>query len=510
MKRAWTLRIGQIVGIGFGLTLFLALLIGVGGRGAYDISKRQSQVIQTRGNVEKLTLELEILAIQRTDALRRYLETRNATFLVEYRDKEVAYDKVFDQLTALLHTPKEIQALQAVVVVETAFDSKAQEVFRLYDSQFPGAARFIWDNEGVKAQDDLIEAIETLSQVQGDTSVHIINQARQTEDIAVIIVSIFIGLALIVGVATSLLMTRSITKPLSHLVETTTAIGTDLTSRVEPSGPQEIAFLGQTINDMATNLLSSRQALQQHKDQLERELNLASQVQASFFPDALPHFPHLELAAFWKPAREMGGDFYTCIGLGNGRQGIVVGDVSGKGAPAAMAGALAVGLLEAYAHAHTKPETLLTRLNKDLYARFISNYINVACCYLILDTNSLNLTVANAGGVYPYLRRGSHLCEIDVFGMPLGMWPGYNYIPQTLSLRPGDLLLLSSDGLVEAHNEQGELFGFERFQAEIMRLPADVSAQVAVDRLVTTVMGFIGNADIHDDFTVLAICVVEK
>ena len=408
-----------------------------------------------------------------------------------------------------MRTTHENQAWQAVIAAETALDEKAQEVFRLYDNNFPGSARFLWNHEGLAAQDDLIQAIESLRQVQVETSLSIIDRALQTENLAIITASVFIGLVLITGIAAGLLITRSITRPLSHLVETTTAIGSDLTTRVEPSGPKEIAFLAQTINNMATNLLAFRQVLQQHNKRLEHELTMASQIQASFFPDMLPRYPGLEMAVFWQPAREMGGDFYTCIELGNGKQGIVVGDVSGKGAPAAMAGALAVGLLEAHAPTHTEPEALLAEFSRDLHARLISRHINVACCYAILDTTLCHLTVANAGCVYPYLRRGGQLSEIDVFGPPLGMWPDFNYSPRSLHLHPGDLLLFSSDGLVEARNEQGDLFGFDRLEAELRNLPSGVDAQTAVDRLVRAAITFTGQVDLHDDLTVLVMRVLD-
>ena len=503
MQRTHTLRIGQLVGAGLGLTLFLALVVGLAGRLAYDVSKRQNEIVQTRGQVNSLALELQILAIRRTDSMRRYLETRSATYLVVYRDTEIGYDNVFSELTALLHTPSEIEA-------ETALDDKAQEVFRLYDSGFANAAGFLWENEGVKAQDNLLEAIRDLRQVQRNTGIQVIDRAIETENLAIIVVSIFIFLVLIGGIAASLIITRTITRPLSQLIKTTSAIGSDLTQRVEPAGPQEIAFLGQTINEMAVSLADSRRALQEHNERLEHELILASQIQASFFPDSLPRFPGLELAAFWQPAREMGGDFYTIIDLGQGQQSLVVGDVSGKGAPAAMAGALAVGLLEAYAPTHPDPETLLAKLNQDLHARFIANYINVACCYCILDTASFQLTVANAGFVYPYLRRSNGLCEIDVFGLPLGMWPDFDYRSRSLMLQPGDLLLLSSDGLIEARNEQGELFGFDRLEAELRNLPMEIRAQAAVDRLVNAVMNFTGQAELADDLTVLVVCIADN
>ena len=509
MNRTRTIHIGQIVGAGLGLTLFLVLVVGLAGRLAYDVSKRQNAIIQTRGDVDSLALELQILATRRTDAMRRYLDTRSATYLVLYRDAEVDYDTIFTELTTLLRTPQEIESWQAVVLAEAALDDKAQEVFRLYDSGFPNAAGFLWESEGLKAQEKLLETITELRQTQRRTSVEVIDQATQTENLAVTVVSIFFALVLIGGVAASLIITRLITKPLSHLVKTTSAIGADLSQRVEPAGPQEIAFLGETINEMAANLTASRQALQEHNERLEHELSLASQIQASFFPESLPQFPGLDLAAFWQPAREMGGDFYTSLDLGDGRLVLVVADVSGKGAPAAMAGALAVGLLEAYAPGQPDPETLLAKLNKDLHARFIANYINVACCYAILDIASLELTVANAGCVYPYLRRGNYLCEIEVVGLPLGMWPDYSYLSQSLTLQPGDLLLLSSDGLIEARNDQGELFGFDRLETELRGLPAEISAQAAVDQLVEAAMVFTGQAELADDLTVLIVRAIE-
>jgi serine phosphatase RsbU (regulator of sigma subunit)/CHASE3 domain sensor protein len=505
MKRLRAVRIGQVVGLGFGLILFLAILIGLGGRIAYDVSKRQSNVIQTRGDVERLTLELEILASQRTDALRRYLETESATFLVGYRDAEIAFEEVFAQLAELLHTPEETQALQAIVAAETAFDNKAQEVFRLYDSGFGGSARFLWAREGIAVQDELLETIGTLRQIQNDISASMIQQARRTENLAIIVVTIFIGLVLLSGFATSLLITRSITKPLSHLVKMTTAIGADLSTRVNPSGPRETVFLGEAINQMAASLSNSRQSLQAYKDRLERELALASQIQASFLPTNLPRSPGLELAVFWKSAREIGGDFYAYIELENGQRAIAVGDVSGKGAPAAMAGALSVGLLEAYAPNYPKPESLLSELNNDLCVRFTENHMNVACCYAILDESASCLTVANAGCMYPYLRRGSSLHEIAARGLPLGAWPDFDYVSISLPLQPGDLLIFSSDGLVEAMNEQEELLGFDRLRAALLKLPPGIDAQAAVDQLVKVAFDFTGHSDLHDDMTILAV-----
>jgi serine phosphatase RsbU (regulator of sigma subunit) len=503
MKRISTLRIGQLVGAGFGLILLLALLIALGLISAYAISKQQNQVIQTRGEVESLAQELEILSTQRSDFLRRYLETGDDNLLETYYSDEIAFEAIAEEIARLLGTVEEQQAMQAVVAAETGVDNKAQEALRLYLSNFPAAARLVWANEGSQAQDNLIQAIENLRQVQSDASANIIDQARRIENLALTIVIIFVVLALIGGLAASVLITRTIARPLSDLVKTVTVLASDLTARAQMSGPQEIAFLGQSINDMATDLLTSEQALERHRDRLEDELHLASQMQASFLPTVLPPLPGWELAVYWQSAREMGGDFYTHINLGQGQRGLALGDVNGKGASAAMAGALTVGLLEAYAPAHTKPETLLAKLSDDLYSRFHGQHMNVACCYLIVDEASFHLRVANAGLIYPYLRRGDSLIEIPVSGMPLGAWPNFNYTAQSLSLCPGDLLFLSSDGLVEAKNSQGQMFGFDRFQAELLNLPANTDAQSALNRLIGATQAFMGNTELHDDLTLI-------
>ncbi len=497
--------IGQVVGLGFGLILFLALLIGLGGRIAYDISTRQGEVIQTRGELQSLTLQLKILTVQRTDALGRYLETENSRFLLTYQLHKSDYITVYTKVASLLRTPEEAQALQSVVRSEAVYNNKAEEVLRLYRGGFPGTAQFLWAGEGLVAQDNLLEAIEAWDRVQNRVSVQTIDQARQTETLAVYTASVFIVLALLMGIAASMLITRSITQPISKLVQAVTWIGKDLTSRVEPAGPKEIAFLGDTINLMAAHLLASRQEIQQHKDRLERELTLASRIQASFMPAISAQLPGLDLAVFWQSARELGGDFYTCLQLVDGQRGLAVGDVNGKGAPAAMAGALAVGLLEANAPAHTRPETLLTELNKELYDRFSTNRMNVACCYAIMDMTARRMVVANAGCVYPYLRRGSKVSEIGVTGMPLGAWHGFRYTACSLPLSPGDLLLFSSDGLVEARNKSGELFGFDRLEAELGNLPMDVDAQTAVHRLAQSALNFIGHAELQDDMTLIVV-----
>lgn len=503
MDRIKFVRIGQVIGTGFGIILCLALLTGLLGRIAYDVSVWQRDSIRTRSAVDRLTLELELISIRRTEALRRYLDSADVTLLASYQTFQLAYADIASRLAGFITTSEELRALEAVEQAEEIFSNKEHEILRLYQDGFEASARFLWETEGVMAQDSLLESIERLRLAQGNTSAAVLRQARQTENLVVNAITVFVPLMLIGGVIMGYIIAQKITNPISKLVENVNRIGTDLTAKATPSGPKEIAFLGETINEMAQNLLSSRRSLQAYKDRLEQELKLASQIQASFLPTQLPQSPRLELAVYWQPAREVAGDFYAYIDLDDGKRGIAIGDVSGKGTPAAMTGTLAEGLLEVYAPFHIRPETLLDTLNKDLATRLAPNHMNVACCYAILDDNSSSLTVANAGLVYPYLRRNNHLQELEIGGLPLGSIRDYNYQSISVNLEPDDLVIFSSDGLVEAMNDRAEMFGFDRLYAELLRLPPGAPAEEAIQQLVSVVMEFTNRTELHDDLTIL-------
>ncbi len=510
MKPLRRLLVGQVVAVGFISVLLMAALIALLGRVAYDISTRQRDTIETRREVERLTLRLELLSIRRTDALDRYLQSSNVQILATYQTHQSAYIDTFSRLSRLLNTPKEEAALEAVVTAGNEFEKKAEEVLRLNNQDFSASARFLWNSEGSVAQENLVAAINELRQAQSTTSRGIIAQAQETERLTVITISILVPLLLLAGLVAGFVITRTITKPIRGLVKTVNQIGADLKARVEPTGPQEIAFLGETINTMAANLSASKLALQSHKEQLERELALAGRLQNNLLPSTLPNVPGLELAAFRQSARELGGDFFTYVQLKDGQHSIAIGDASGKGAPAAMASAVAVGLLEAYAATQSTPEALLADLNNELHLRFNADRMNIACCYIAIDETVGCVRVVNAGCIYPYIRRGQKLYEIEAYGMPLGMWPNFNYLPHSFELAVGDLLLLSSDGLVEAKNGQGEMFGFGRLETALLDIPIKISAQAALDHLVENVMTFVGDMELHDDLTLVVLRVIEK
>lgn len=505
MKLIKSLYIKQFVGFSFGLVLLLALLISLAGRVAYEISHRQNDIIQTRSRVNGLTLNLQILTIERVDTLRRYLESGDRRLQLLYQSQRANYLNTFNDLAALLRSQEEALALQSVLAAENTLNDLVEETFQLYEAGAVAEAQQLWAEEGQALQSRVVASTELWAEIQAENNEMIVQQARQTETIAVNGVTIFSILALVVGVGASLWVTRSITQPISRLVEETKTVDLDPASRIEPHGPREIAFLGKSINHMANRLLASKRAIQHHRDQLERELQAASQTQLSFLPTANSHIAGLDVAFYWQPARQLAGDFYTYAHLPQERVGLLLGDVVGKGAAAAMAGALTLGLAESKLAAYDQPETLLYDLNRELCLRFKSDRLKVACTYAIFDEPSRQLHVANAGCIFPYLRRGNKLCEIDVWGVPLGLSPDFEYRPQTIILEPGDLLLLSSDGLVEAQNQAGDLFGFERLEINLGQIPTRAPAQMALQQLIKALETFTGLTDLSDDVTLIVI-----
>jgi serine phosphatase RsbU (regulator of sigma subunit) len=165
----------------------------------------------------------------------------------------------------------------------------------------------------------------------------------------------------------------------------------------------------------------------------------------------------------------VGGDFYDFHLLSEGRLGVVVGDATGKGVPAALVMSTTCGMLQLAAQAldSFSPSKVLERVNETLVARIPTNMF-VTCFYAILDPKSGTLSYANAGHDLPYLRRvGGDAEELRARGMPLGLMPGMNYEQKEIVLEEGEAALFYSDGLVEAHDAQGEMFGFPRLQALI-------------------------------------------
>lgn len=237
---------------------------------------------------------------------------------------------------------------------------------------------------------------------------------------------------------------------------------------------------------------------------LADELITARRIQQSLLPPASPGWPAPDLACWSEAAREVGGDFYAYTRRADGRLGFAVGDVSGKGMPAALLMSTSLALLRSVADAADPPDALLCRLDRALAATTRATRQNCALC--CVELRQRVATVANAGGIAPLVRRADgSTAWIEVGGLPLGT--GMNllgYSAREVELEPGDMLILVSDGVVEAMREDGEIFGFERFERAVAAGEAP-SAFVAIALLRDAVAEFIGPAETHDDMTIVVL-----
>ena len=319
-------------------------------------------------------------------------------------------------------------------------------------------------------------------------------------------------LMLLVGLVFGLLSTRKLVHRLRHLVSATTQFAEgDYTQRVQVSRRDEVGQLEQQFNKMAEQLVESmaqRQALAEQNARLEerarieQELRTARLIQHSLLPKDVPTLPGWQIAPYYQPAREVGGDLYDFLTFEDGQLGIIIGDVSGKGIPAALMMTTTQSMLRAAAQITTSPGEVLARVNELLCVDMPPNLF-VTCFYAILDTTTGQLCYANAGHDLPYRRSRDGVCELRATGMPLGLMPGMCYEELEATLSPGESLLFYSDGLVEAHNPNREMFGFQHLKELLSNPPGGTAL---IDYLLSQLTSFTGpNWEQEDDVTLVAV-----
>jgi serine phosphatase RsbU (regulator of sigma subunit) len=200
------------------------------------------------------------------------------------------------------------------------------------------------------------------------------------------------------------------------------------------------------------------------RERVEQELRVARRIQQASLPKEVPELEGWQISPYYQPAREVGGDFYDFHLLPEDKLGLVVGDATGKGVPAALVMSTTCGMLRLAAQSQSSPGQMLQGVNEVLSPNIPTNMF-VTCFYAILDPKSGSLTYANAGHDLPYLHRNGDAEELRARGMPLGLMPGMTYEEKETILYSGEAALLYSDGLVEAHDTAGGMFGFPRLRA---------------------------------------------
>jgi serine phosphatase RsbU (regulator of sigma subunit)/anti-sigma regulatory factor (Ser/Thr protein kinase) len=249
-------------------------------------------------------------------------------------------------------------------------------------------------------------------------------------------------------------------------------------------------------------LVREQEAEAATRQRFEQELEVARLIQQNFLPKQLPDLPGWQVAAYYRPAREVGGDFYDVIPLPDGRVAFVVGDVTDKGVPAALVMSATRSVLRASAQRLVEPGVVLERVNEHLCPDMPAKMF-VTCLYGVLDPQSGLLRFANAGHDLPYVKTAQGVVELRARGMPLGLMPGMAYEEKEAVLQPGDSVLLHSDGVVEAHDPDREMFGFPRLKSTM----AGVSGgQELIDRVLADLDSFTGpGSEQEDDITMVTL-----
>jgi serine phosphatase RsbU (regulator of sigma subunit)/anti-sigma regulatory factor (Ser/Thr protein kinase) len=249
-------------------------------------------------------------------------------------------------------------------------------------------------------------------------------------------------------------------------------------------------------------LVRRQEAEARSRERIEQELRVATMIQQNYLPRELPELPGWDVSAYYRPAREVGGDFYDFIELPGDRIGIVIGDVTDKGVPAAMVMAATRSVLRASAQRVVSPGEVLGRVN-DLMCPDMPAKMFVTCLYGVLEPATGTFRFANAGHNLPYVRTGDGSAELRATGMPLGLLPGIVYEETEAQLEPGQTMLLHSDGVAEAHGPAKEMFGFPRLQDVV---GSRSGRGEVIDRVLTELGRFTGSDwEQEDDITLVAL-----
>jgi serine phosphatase RsbU (regulator of sigma subunit)/predicted ester cyclase len=240
------------------------------------------------------------------------------------------------------------------------------------------------------------------------------------------------------------------------------------------------------------------------RERIEQELRVARRIQHASLPEEVPQLEGWQISPYYQPAREVGGDFYDFHLLSEGRLGVVVGDATGKGVPAALVMSTTCGMLQLAARALDSPSPgeVLAQVNETLFARIPANMF-VTCFYAILNPKRGHLVYANAGHDLPYLQHGGEAKELRARGMPLGLMPASSYEEKEIVLDAGESILFYSDGLVEAHDPEGQMFSFPRLRA----LVAEHTEEGALgEYLLEELYSFVGEGwEQEDDITLITL-----
>ena len=306
-------------------------------------------------------------------------------------------------------------------------------------------------------------------------------------------------------------LAQRVSGPVRKLAEAATAVGTgEFGHRVKVESHDEVGTLAESFNRMAESLETYTDRLARssaEKEAMQREMDIASEIQKSLLPDSCPAVVNFDIAAASVPARDVGGDFYDFIPLSEGRMGVVIADVSGKGVPAALLMALSRSLIRAYSHERPSIVQALQLANAFILNDTRSGMFTT-CFYAVIDPERRNLTYVNAGHNPPVITRsGGDVVMLPASGTPLGILEEPGVKEEVCQLGSGDLALMYTDGVTEAQDRFGEQFGIERLESVARNSQRFVAAEAST-RLLTAVRTFTGDQPQFDDMTAVVLKVL--
>lgn len=268
----------------------------------------------------------------------------------------------------------------------------------------------------------------------------------------------------------------------------------------------DIVWRSNLFGRATQNLVLAEQLKQAYK-RIDEELQIVSEMQRSLLPESLPNIPQLQFSAFYQTARRAGGDYYDVFPLPNGCCGVLIADVSGHGTPAAVMMAVTHAIAHMYPGPPLPPAALLEFVNHQLTTRYMGDSGTfVTAFYGIIDAQRQRITYACAGHNPPRMRDGFTLATTlldQASGLPLGILPDTTYPQATVDFEPTDQLLLYTDGITEAQDRNGELFGVERLDRVFGSCPC--SADEIVKNIVDAVNRFTGQVEAGDDRTLVVV-----
>lgn len=331
--------------------------------------------------------------------------------------------------------------------------------------------------------------------------------------------NILVGLiATLLAVMLAYVISRRLSNPILGLVnEVDHMVQGDLQRHVPVRSHSELQILERSINAMVdsinTYIRQLREAEQERVrlETIEQELARARQIQQGLLPQPSPRWPRLDVACFSTPAYEMGGDLYAYHAFSDDQVAVAVGDVSGKGMPAALLMSVSLASFQSMLYQRFTPAALLTSLDTALTTYTATTEQNCAFVYAeIMAPNGRHtgrLRAANAGCIFPLIRRANGTIEwVEVFGLPLGVDLSlqFDYPEAEVELDHDDMIIFTSDGVVEAMNHNGEIFGFDRLSAAVAAGPQHEAAAM-LQHLRNAISNFVGAAEPNDDLTIVVV-----